>query len=415
LLYYMDLGILYHYAGRYDSSIACLARGVKIKDELFARSVTNEAASLLVNDNVRPYRGHAYEVTWMHLFLAFDYLALNRYDDARVEVRQAEIFLKETRRKAGSDAREYRDDGLFRAVASIIYEALGERDDALISLYQAVRSYREIKAPVPPYLANRASALLSANGREEDVKELNLAPAPDDAAGSSFGGSEIVVVGEMGRSPALDETAFWGTWVRDGVMVYSYRDANGNVVTGTLPAPGLPQSESQKRGNTRSGTTLHVKWSMPSLKEVPSQSSVLRVSAGGGNYSGEPLADTRDLLRRDLDANRASILTRTVIRVLIRTLAEQEAKSKLNTGDPLVNLLINVGADALSDQLEKADARVWFLLPRTVQIVRMPVPPGHYTLNLGAANPAGSILRSETREVDVGAGEKKFVFFTSFK
>jgi uncharacterized protein len=197
--------------------------------------------------------------------------------------------------------------------------------------------------------------------------------------------------------------------------VYSYQDANGKVVTGTLPAPGLPQGEYQKHGNTRSGTTLHVKWSMPSFKEVPSQSTVLRVSAGGSNYSGEPLADTRDLLQRDLDANRTSILTRTVIRVVIRTLAEQEAKSQLNTGNPLVNLLVNVGADALSDQLEKADARVWFLLPRTVQIVRMPVPPGHYTLNLGAANPAGSILRSETREVDVGAGEKKFVFFTSLK
>ncbi len=417
LLYNMDLGVVYHYAGRYDSSIVFLQRAVKIKDALYAHSVTNEAASLLVNDNIRPYRGKNYEITWLHLFLAFDYLALNRFDDARVEVRQAEILLKETRRKAGSDASAYRDDGLFRTTAALIYEALGEKDDALISLYQAVKVYREVKQPVPQALARYAYTTLTANGREDDAKDLNLsaiAPTPDEP---SFGGSEIVVVGEMGRSPTLGETQFWGTWVRDGVLVYHYRDADGKEVTDALPAPGLPQSEYEKgRGQrTRSGTTLHVKWAMPALQEVSSQSTTLRVAQGSRVYSGESFADTRDLLRQDLKENHTSVLTRTVIRVVLRTLTAQQTKNALNTDNPLINLLTNIGTDALADQLEQADTRDCFLLPRTLQLVRIPVKPGHYSLELGAENGNGKTLRTETREIDVRAGEKKFVFFTSLK
>ena len=283
LLYHMDLGLLYHYANAYDSSVIFLENAVKVHDDLYTHSVTNEAAALLTNDNTRPYRGKAYEIAWLHLFLAFDYLALEHMDDARVEARQAQIFLDEVKRQAGSDAKAYRDDGLCRTVAALIYEALGEKDDALISWYQAVKAYRQAKNPVPPDLARYAYAVLSANGREDDVKELGLdsSAAPADSA---FGGGEIVVVGELGRAPTLGENVFWGTWVRDGVLVYHYQDANGHEITQALPAPGLPPQayQSNRRGHarqhTQSGTTLHVKWSMPALKEVPSQSRLLRVA-----------------------------------------------------------------------------------------------------------------------------------------
>ncbi|HLU69266.1 MAG TPA: hypothetical protein VKZ88_00690, partial [Fibrobacteria bacterium] len=76
LLYNMDMGLLFLYAGRHDSSITYFARAADIHDALFTRSVTNEAASLLVNDNARPYRGRPYEILWLRVFQAFNYLAL---------------------------------------------------------------------------------------------------------------------------------------------------------------------------------------------------------------------------------------------------------------------------------------------------------------------------------------------------
>jgi tetratricopeptide (TPR) repeat protein len=418
LLYFMDVGLLYHYAGAYDSSIAYLDRAVNLHEELFARSVSNEAASLVVNDNVRPYRGRSYEIVWLHLFLAFDYLALDRLDDARIEMRQTQIFLAEVRRKAGNDASAYRDDATFRAFSALVYEALGERDDAAISIYAAVKTLKQRKRPVPPEMAAYAWRLLNAADRADDIKELGLA-APASSPRRAPGEGEIVVVGQLGRSPALGETGFWGTWVRDGVLLYNYRDANGKTVTDALPAPGLPQGEYDKAGQgrkTRSGTTLHIKWSMPSLREVSSQSSSLSVAADGlAVRKGEPWGDTRELLRQDLDENRTAMLTRTVIRVAARTLAAEKAKSEMRTDNPIVNLLIGLGTDALADQLEQADVRMWFLLPRTLDVARVVAPAGTRTVQIGAESADGRTVRAETRTVQVRPGGTHFVFFNSLK
>jgi len=415
LLYYMDVGLLYHYGAAYDSSIVYLTRAVNLQDELYARSVTNEAASLLVNDNVRPYRGRSYEIVWLHLFLAFDYLALDRTDDARIEMRQAEIFLNEVKRKAGSDGKAYRDDPTFRAFSALVYEALGERDDAAIAIYAAVKSLRQRKQPVPPGMAAYAWRLLDAEDRPDDIRELDLQP-PSTKPARTPGTGELVVVGELGRSPALGETSFWGTWVRDGVMVYSYKDASGKVVSQALPAPGLPASAYQGRGSTRSGTTLHIKWAMPSLREVPSRSQGMQVNVeGAGTVAGETWGDTRALLAQDLDEGRTALLTRTVIRVAARTLAAEKAKSEMQTSNPIVNLLLSLGTDALADQLEQADVRMWFLLPRALSVARVSVPAGAASVQWGAQGDDGRIVRSETRETPVKAGKTRFVFFNSIK
>ncbi len=416
LLYYLDVGLLYHYASAYDSSIVYLTRAVDLHEELFAKSVTNEAASLLVNDNVRPYRGRSYEIVWLHLFLAFDYLALDKVEDARIEMRQTEIFLNEVKRKAGGDAKAFRDDPTFRAFSALVYDALDEKDAAAISIYLGVKNLRQRKLPVPSSMAAYAWYLLDAADRPDDIRELDLrAPAVKPAR--IPGGGDIVVVGQLGRSAALGETSFWGTWVRDGALLYSYRDANGKTISQALPAPGLPASAYNKGGReTRSGTTLHIKWAMPSLREVSSQSRGLSISADAlGTQRAEAWGDTRELLQQDLDEGRTALLTRTVIRVAARTLAAEKAKSEMRTGNPIVNLLLNLGTDVLTDQLEQADVRMWFLLPRTLNIARIPAPAGHYTLQLGAENADGKVIRSETREIDVRSGKTRFVFFSSPK
>ena len=273
-----------------------------------------------------------------------------------------------------------------------------------------------------------ACRLLRAADRRDDIRLLELdcpstlsgkrAVDSAEAATASTETGDVVVVGMLGRSPAIGETSFQGTWIRDGLLVYSYRDANtGKVVTDALPAPGLPVSESKKAGQggrTRSGTTLSLKWAMPALREVPTQSRVLKV-AGPAVVTGEAWGDTHDLLERDLAENWNSVLVRTVIRVGLRTLATEKAKSEMRTDNPLLNLITNVGVDFLSGQLEQADARSWFLLPRTVQFARLTLPVGRQTLQIGAENESGGTVLAETREIEVRAGQTSFVFFNSLK
>lgn len=428
LLYHMDLGVLLHYAGKYDSSIVELSKAVSVHDDLFAKSVSNEALSLVANDNVRPYRGKPHEIVLLHQFLAFNYLALGKYDDALVESRQAQLYLDELKRKAGKDVKAFADDGMFRYLTALIYQATGQRDDAAISMYHAVKAYRAGPIPLPPVVAQDALAVLKANDRQNDIQELKLNEAAASGSAVPAGGtvdpagSEIIVIGEAGRSPALDQNVFWGTYARDGMLVIHYRDANGKEVTQVLPAPGLPQSELNKatRGRkTRSGTTFHIKFAMPALKDAPSKTRFFTVAgeAAPVPVKTASLTAVEPLLAGYLQENQSAMLIRTVIRVVTRTIAAQETKSAVSGDNPIINLLLNIGTDVLADQFEQADTRAWFLLPRTVQIARLPVKPGVHSLTVqahdGNGNPLGIPVSFDN--IAVKPGEKKFVFTASLK
>jgi hypothetical protein len=105
-----------------------------------------------------------------------------------------------------------------------------------------------------------------------------------------------------------------------------------------------------------------------------------------------------------------------VVRVVLRTIASQHTKDALSGSNPLLNLLVNVGTDVLADQLEQADARCWFLLPRTVQVARIPVKPGTHRVTVAAHGDGGAALRTRTFDgIEVKAGQKKFLFVPSLQ
>lgn len=420
LLYHMDLGILHHYAGKYDSSIIELSKAVAVHDDLFAKSVSNEALSLVTNDNSRPYRGKPHEIVLLHQFLAFDYLALGKYDDALVEARQTQMYLDELKRKGGPDAKGYTDDGMFRYLSALAYQGTGQKDDAAISMYQAVKAYRNGPVPLPASVAAGAYVTLKASDRLNDIQELKLSEASAGAPAEADG-AEIIVVGEAGRAPSLGENVFWGTYARDGVLVIHWRDTKGNVITEALPAPGLPASEVNRaaRGKrTRSGTTFHIKFAMPQMKSAASATRFFSVNGAGldAPVKTETLTDLDPLMERYLKENHGAMLTRTVIRVVLRTITAQETKSAVSGSNPLLNLILNIGTDVLADQLEQADTRTWFLLPRTVQVARIPVKPGTHNLTVQAHDASGNPLGTKSFEnVRVRPGEKKFVFYASLR
>ncbi len=142
-LYNMDIGMLYHYAEMYDSSNAYLLRAADIYEELFTRSVTNEAAAVLLNDNVRPYRSKPYELVMLHQIIGFNYLAKQNVEDAMVETRRTQLLFNEWERKARNDEK-YTNDAMFHYLSSILYDSKRETSDAMISLYKSVQAYQKV-------------------------------------------------------------------------------------------------------------------------------------------------------------------------------------------------------------------------------------------------------------------------------
>jgi hypothetical protein len=255
------------------------------------------------------------------------------------------------------------------------------------------------------------------------VKELGLtADEPEnEVAGLGNDRSEIIFVGYGGKGPAIEEVSWWGTYVMDGLLLVHYNGPDGTEETFTLPAPALPAAEfekAQKGEKTKSGTTLHIKFAMPSLKTYPSQTSYFTVShkALHAPITSMVVNDYDKLAAKYLDDGKTSTLLRTVIRVVLRSIAAQKTKSELSGSNPLLNLMVNVGTDVLADQLEKADTRTCFLIPKTVQMARIEVAPGVHSIDVAARTSSGAVLNTKTfSNINVAQGGKTLIFYSSFQ
>jgi len=413
-LYYMDIGVLYHYSGLYDSSNVYLAKSAEVYDELFTKSVTNEAAAVLTNDNVRPYRAKPYELVFMHQIAAFNYMAVGKFDEALVETRRVQLHFNEWERTVAK-AKKYHSDGMFHLFSSLAYERADEESNSHISLYKSVEAYKMGPVPLAAEIRGFAYDRLTAGDREDDVKALAL--TPNEGANkwdAKYGQSEIVVIGYAGKGPNLIEQTWSGTYVRGGLLVLTAstkgsKGTKGDVIT--LPAPPLPSGSDAK-----AGMTFHIKLALPKLETNVSRTSYFQAQLDGKSYKSVVVNDLDKQTKKALDDAWNDIILRAAVRVMVRTITAQAAKNRMDTGNLLANLALNVGTDIAAGQLEKADTRMCFMLPQQVHAVRIPVEPGTHTVALNVYDRSGVVIgKTEYRDIQVGRGEKKVLFHNSLK
>jgi len=176
LLYYLDYGCLLHYAGSYEDSNRALDQAEFVADELYAKSISRETGSWILNDNVKEYAGEEFEVLYVHIFKCLNYIALGNRDDAMVEVRKANLkmeLLENKYRKATNEYNEnaeagarvpeadchFHNSALSRYLGTILYRNDRAYDDARIESEWMERAFAEqgdvygFNMPVLPSLA----------------------------------------------------------------------------------------------------------------------------------------------------------------------------------------------------------------------------------------------------------------------
>lgn len=88
VLYQVDLGLLLYFDSQYQRSNDHLAEAERLIDEYYTKSITQAIGSVLLNDRVVEYPGEDFEDLYINLFKALNYIALQEYDSAFVEVRR---------------------------------------------------------------------------------------------------------------------------------------------------------------------------------------------------------------------------------------------------------------------------------------------------------------------------------------
>lgn len=408
-LYYFDLGVLYHYNGNYQESAANFDRAEKIYDDLYTHSITNEAAAIVTNDNIRPYRARPFEVLVLHEMQIMNYLAQKNIDGAMVEVNRAQKAMTELYQK---DNNKTNDNGFLRYLTAIVYEMAGEPDEAAIAYYKTVKAYNENILNLPKEARQFIIESLKRTDREDDIRVLGLDGETETSkAKAAYDlGQEIIVIGYAGHGPILNELRMSGTYVNGGLLNLSYKDGKtGQMVSTNISAPPV--------AGASNGETFHISFAIPEAQNFRSLVDHFNVSVD--NQSGirpEKVMALDKELEMNLKDDFANTMTRTAIRVVLRTIASQAAKKAMKTDNALFNLFTNIGTDIAQDQLEKADLRIALFLPNTFQMTRIPVEPGSHEVIVAAEGRDGNTVNIfKFGSVDVKKGEKKFIFVPAIK
>ena len=380
-LYYLDSGALYHYASEYDSSNARLTEAENAAEELFTRSISRAATSILLNDNVLEYSGEDYEVLYSNLVKALNYAALDKFDDAFVEIRRANLKLDLLEQKylgaaqtlnrgaAGDSGDEkvdyspakvrFNNDALARYLSMHIYAAEGKYDDARIDyelLQEAFQTQPDIyNFPMP------------------DVKY------------SSDSGAVLSVIALAGLSPVKEAINLRIRTDKDlGLVQVLYTDSeNKDVEYGHLPLPVKAD--------------YYFKFAIPKIVQRPSEITTIRVYADS-QFVGELrlLEDVGKVAEETFEAKKSLVYVRSVLRAVAKGLATHQLKKKADTGG-VQGWLKKAAIDVGSDVSENADLRCSRLLPGKIYAGDFEIRPGKYNLSIEFLDQSGHIINKQCK------------------
>ncbi|MFH1372951.1 MAG: hypothetical protein ABII79_04060 [bacterium] len=380
LLYFVDAGLLNHYSGEFETSNAKLHLAEEAAEELFTKSISRAAVSLLLNDNALEYSGEDYEVLYTNLIKALNYIALNQFDEAFVEIRRANLKLELLEQKYADAAAElqrgspddtdrvelvykvsetrFHNDAFARYLSMHIYAADGKMDDARIDydfLQQAFRTQQHIYDFEPP-----------------DVKYYS-----EDRA-------ILSVVGLAGLAPVKEALSLRIRTDKDLGLVQVLYDGGDNAGAeyGHLPVPVKAD--------------YYFKFAIPKIVPRPSLINEIKVLVDGEPIGRlQLLEDVAKVAEETFTARKSLIYVRSVARAIAKGLAAHQLKKKADTGG-LTGWLKKAAIDVGTDLIENADLRSSQFLPGMIYVGDFEIDPGTHRVAIQFYDATGDLVGETT-------------------
>ncbi|MFT5592011.1 MAG: hypothetical protein ACI8SR_000366 [Oceanicoccus sp.] len=183
LLYYTELGMVYHLAGDYEKSNRLLESAERISEDLYTKRVSDMLTTAMTNPRQGPYRAANFERVFINYYKALNYLMLaldssdakmreGALEGARIESRRMDIVLSDIEAQKGDyqeqadreksmfsklmrifnkltgeiidrDKIVYRNDAFGHYLAGMIYEQHKEYDDARVAYQKSASLYED--------------------------------------------------------------------------------------------------------------------------------------------------------------------------------------------------------------------------------------------------------------------------------
>lgn len=328
-LYRLERGMLLRFDGDLEGSVEEFEQAKSLLGALEPISVTETVTDWAVAETADTYQASVHERLLLHVMQMLNFLELGDVQAARVEALQVDLGLRRVDPSDG--AAPHGGDAFARYLSGVVFEASGDRSDALIAYRRAAQRYQALNQPVPRDLQVSLLRLLDALGL----------PDERDRWAETFGISSW--------RPASPDTGRLLLIVQSGF--------GPRLVEGTVAAQ-----------DPRSGQLYRI--SLPSVRRQGDPTTSVRISAEDHQADGERVESVHASVDRWVDAQIPLLTARALSRNVVRHQVSAQARDEHAGLGVLVNLV--------GFLFEQADTRLWRTLPDSIWMARLDVPAGEY-------------------------------------
>jgi len=378
-LYYLDEGMLLHFCGKYIESNEALTSAEQAIDELYSKSISRGAASMLLNDNVLEYSGEDYEDIYLNVFKAMNYLELDKFDDAFVEIHRINDKLsvleqkyqktadqfnlsKDKKKDFKAGTNQFHNSALGRYLSMLLYRVEGRMDDARIDQDKITEAWR-LQAQIYDFAQPDLSNYLNQDGKARLDLISFVGRAPDKKASTLYIHTEkdLIVIGTTEENP------------------------RGKQELETLDVINWP---GVKEG-------YHFKFQLPYLEMRKSNIASVRVIVDGSYRQDlKMIENIGKVALETYKVKEPIIYLKTITRAVIKGLASEKGKTELSkqVGGGLLGDLSRLATDVAVDATENADLRISRFFPGRALIGEVELAPGTHQVKLEYYSKNGTLL-----------------------
>jgi len=354
LLWSLQLGTVERIRKNYQASNECFDKAEEMLKFFDLKSGLGDAVgSVVVNDNIAPYKGEEYDGVMVNTYKALNFMALGKMDLARVEFNRAldrqrrakENFNEEIRKLKSELEKEQKENKFTKSNAENprTLELLAQKYP---NLYE-FEAYPDFVNPFATYLAGVFFNLEGDYSKGVDLLKESCGMVGDNAC--------------IAEDLAVTEQILDGNGRLENTVWVIFENGLGPVKKEfRLDIPLFLATNRVK----------YVGIALPKLEFRAGAYPFLVIEAGGRVYKTSTLADMDRVIQTEFSKDFKGILTRAIISATAKAAAQYAISEQDSSGAALASLFVAVYSFATTS----ADVRIWTALPKDFQIARFKRP-----------------------------------------
>jgi hypothetical protein len=414
VLYYLDMGIALHFAGRYSESNEYLNKAEIAIEENFTRSISKMTVSFLLNDNVLDYAGEDYEDIFTNIIKTLNYIHLQKYEDAMVEVRRINLKLSRLKDKYSNMAEQLRESKKLQEQESELRFTTGETNIrySITGSYLSMLGYKSMGKWDDAEI-DRKKLIEASSGRLENFTKKVLSPADENRV-------PVYTLCFAGKSPVKIQSTLLLDFDPDLNMARIMMPDKENTEINSFMYKG--------------DNELHIKFAVPEIARRKSRIRYIKTYVNGGAFEEMyPMEDFGSIAEETFKVKKPIIYLRAALRTLIKAAVDAKVKEgidkkyeeegkedkKEDTQDSGKNKLMaglfKFAVDALTDVTENADLRCWRTMPGRVYAGRINLPPGEHKIAFEYLDARGNVVDMERKTIIINKNDLNLIEGVSYK